>query len=539
MFHQLLTPVGDSLALSFLVAVLPIATVLILLGVVRRPAWQAALAGLIVGLIIAIAVWGLPAPIAFAAATSGAVFALWPVMWIVIAALFVYNIAVCSGRFDAFRAWIIKHLPNDRRVVLIVIAFCFGALLEGIAGFGTPVAITSSLLIMCGFPALEAIVFVLIFNTTPVAFGALGTPVTVLAAVTGLPAHELGQMVGRQLPIMAAMLPFYVMALYGGWRSIRSLWPVLAVAGLSFGLAQFGASNYLDYTLTDVFAALASLALTLLFLQVWRPAPDPEFAIHKSAETANPAFRDVPAWQGWMPWLVVTAVVIAWTYFKVAAVGQHAIPWPGLDKAVSITLYKDKPYAAVWTFQPLATGTAILLAAIIVALLVRISVADFIECAVRTIRQIWQAVMTVMFIVALAYVMNYSGLAYSIGLAVASTGHWFVLFSPFLGWIAVFLSGSDTSGNALFGNLQVVAARQLNLNPLLFAATNSSGGVLGKMISPQNIATGVSVTNLKGQEGAVLARTFIHSIVLTLVLVVIVIVQQYVVPGIIPAFVAK
>jgi lactate permease len=539
MFHQLLTPVADSLALSFLVAILPIATVLILLGVLRRPAWQAALAGLIVGLIIAIAVWGLPAPIAFAAASNGAVFALWPVMWIVITALFVYNIAVCSGRFDAFRAWIIKHLPNDRRVVLIVIAFCFGALLEGIAGFGTPVAITSSLLIMCGFPALEAIVFVLIFNTTPVAFGALGTPVTVLAAVTGLPAHELGQMIGRQLPIMAAILPFYVMVLYGGWRSIRSLWPVLAVAGLSFGLAQFGASNYLDYTLTDVFAALTSLAVTLLFLQVWRPAPDPEFAIHKSAETANPAFKDVPAWQGWMPWLVVTAVVIAWTYFKVAAMGQHSIPWPGLDKAVSITLYKDKPYAAAWSFQPLATGTAILLAAVIVALLVRISVADFIQCAVRTIRQIWQAVVTVMLIVALAYVMNYSGLAYSIGLAVASTGHWFVLFSPFLGWIAVFLSGSDTSGNALFGNLQVVAARQLNLNPLLFAATNSSGGVLGKMISPQNIATGVSINNLKGQEGAVLARTFVHSIVLTLMLVVIVIVQQYVVPGIIPAFVAK
>jgi lactate permease len=498
------------------------------------------LAGLIVGLIIAIAVWGLPAPIAFAAASNGAVFALWPVMWIVITALFVYNIAVSTGRFDAFRAWIIKHLPNDRRVVLIVIAFCFGALLEGIAGFGTPVAITSSLLIMCGFPALEAIVFVLIFNTTPVAFGALGTPITVLGAVTGLPAHELGQMVGRQLPIMAAMLPFYVMGLYGGWRSIRSLWPVLAVAGLSFGVAQFAASNYLDYTLTDVFAALSSLAVTLLFLQVWRPAPDPEFVIdHKSAEAPNPAFKNVPAWQGWMPWLVVTVVVIVWTYFKVAPMGQHAIPWPGLDKAVSITLYKDRPYAAVWSFQPLATGTAILVAAFIVALLVRISVAELFRCAVRTIRQIWQAVMTVMFIVALAYVMNYSGLAYSIGLAVASTGHWFVLFSPFLGWIAVFLSGSDTSGNALFGNLQVVAARQLNLNPLLFAATNSSGGVLGKMISPQNIATGVSVTNLKGQEGAVLARTFIHSVILTLVLVVIVIVQQYVVPEIIPAFVAK
>jgi lactate permease len=540
MFHQLLTPVGDSLALSFLVAVIPIATVLILLGVLRRPAWQAALAGLIAGLIIAIAVWGLPAQIAFAAASNGAVFALWPVMWIVINALFVYNIAVSSGRFDAFRAWIIKHLPNDRRIVLIVIAFCFGALLEGVAGFGTPVAITASLLIMCGFPALDAVVFVLIFNTTPVAFGALGAPVTVLGAVTGLPAPALAAMIGRQLPIMAAMLPFYVMALYGGWRSIRALWPILAVAGLSFGLAQFGASNYLDYTLTDVFAALTSLAVTLLFLQVWRPAASTEFAIAaSSAEKQSPVARDIPAWQGWVPWLVLTATVIIWTFFKIAAMGQHAIPWPNLDKAVAITLYNDKPYAAVWSFQPLATGTAILLSAFITALLVRLPIAELGRCAGRTVRQIWQAVITVMFIVGLAYVMNYSGLAYTLGLAVASTGHWFVLFSPFLGWIAVFLSGSDTSGNALFGNLQVVAARQLNLNPLLFAATNSSGGVLGKMISPQNIATGVSVTNLKGQEGAVLARTFIHSVILTLVLVVIVIVQQYLVPGIIPHFIAK
>src|SRR5471030_2818354 len=223
MFHQLLTPVGDSLALSFLVAVLPIATVLLLLGVLKRPAWQAALAGLVVGLIIASAVWGLPARIALSSAVGGAVFALWPVMWIVVNALLLYNVAVASGRFDAFRAWVIRHLPNDRRVVLIAIGFCFGALLEGIAGFGAPVAITASLLIMCGFPALEALVFVLIFNTTPVAFGALGAPVTVLAAVTGLPAPALAQTIGRQLPFIAACLPFYVMALYGGWRSIRAL----------------------------------------------------------------------------------------------------------------------------------------------------------------------------------------------------------------------------------------------------------------------------------------------------------------------------
>jgi lactate permease len=540
MFRQLLTPVGDSLGLSFLVAIVPIVTVLVLLGLLKRPAWQAALAGLVMALLIAVSVWQMPAATAFAAALNGAVFALWPVMWIVINALLVYNIAVASGRFDAFRAWIIKHLPNDRRVVLIAIGFSFGALLEGIAGFGAPVAITASLLIMVGFPALEALVLVLIFNTTPVAFGALGTPVTVLGAVTGLPAPALAAMIGRQLPFIAAFLPFYVMAIYGGWRSIRSLWPMLLVSGLSFALAQFGASNYLDYTLTDVFAALVSLASTVLFLQVWRPAPDAQFAISATPGTEQVAVpRPVPAWQGWMPWLIVTATVIVWTYLKVATVGQHAVPWPGLDKAVSITLYHDKPYAAVWSFQPLSGGTALLVAAFITALFVRMPPAEVARCFARTIRQIWQAILTVMLIVAVAYVMNYSGLAYTLGLAVASTGHAFILFSPFLGWVAVFLSGSDTSGNALFGNLQVVAARQLQLNPLLFAATNSSGGVLGKMISPQNIATGVSVTDLKGKEGLVLARTFVHSVVLTLVLVVIVIIQQYLVPEIIPSFIAK
>jgi lactate permease len=423
-------------------------------------------------------------------------------------------------------------------VVLIVIAFCFGALLEGIAGFGAPVAITASLLILVGFPPIEALVFTLIFNTTPVAFGALGAPVTVLGAVTGLPAPALAAMIGRQLPLMAAILPVYVTVLYGGWRSVRALWPLLLVAGGSFALAQFATSNYLNYTLTDVIAALGSLLATLLFLKVWRPVPDAEFTIARSA-LAGDAAAMCPAWQCWLPWVIASVTVIIWTYLKVATFGQHAIPWPGLDKAVSITLYHDKPYAAVWTFQPLGTGTAILLAAIITALQVRLSAKTFLDCCVTTIRQIWIAVVTVMLIVALAYLMNYSGLAYTLGLAVASSGSAFLLFSPFLGWVAVFLSGSDTSGNALFGNLQVVAARQLHLNPLLFAATNSSGGVLGKMISPQNIATGVSVTNLKGREGAVLARTFVHSVILTLLLVVIVLVQQYVVPGIIPSFAAS
>jgi len=539
-FHQLLIPVGDSLGFSFLVAILPVVVVLVLLGVFRRPAWQAALAGLVTGLIVAVTAWQMPVNLAIDAVANGAVFAAWPVMWIVVNALLLYNIAVKSGRFDAFRVWVIDHLPNDRRVVLVVIGFCFGALLEGVSGFGTPVAITSSLLILVGFKPLEALVFVLIFNTAPVAFGALGAPVTVLGAVTGLPASALAAMIGRQLPVMALLLPFYVMRAYGGWRSVKALWPVLLVAGGSFAVSQFITSNLLDYALTDVLASLGSLVCTLVFLQLWKPAPDAEFMIQRDvlahervATQGNTA--SVPSWQGWLPWLLVSAVVIVWTHMKWFAIGEQAIQWPGLHNAISITLYNGKPYAAVWLFQPLGTGTAILISAVLTALLVRLSPGDFIDCIGRTIKQAWLAVVTVMLIVGLAYLMNYSGLAYTLGQAVASTGQLFILLSPFLGWIAVMLSGSDTSGNALFGNLQVVAAHQLNLNPVLIAATNSSGGVMGKMISPQNIATGVSVTNLKGQEGVVFARTFWHSIILTLLLSVLVVVQQYLIPFIIPS----
>jgi lactate permease len=533
MFAQLLTPVGDSLGLSFVAASLPVFVVLVLLGIFRRPAWQASLAGLAMGLAVAVLGWKMPAGLALNSVANGAVFALWPVMWIVVNALLLYNVAVKSGRFEAFRAWVIEHLPNDRRIILVVIGFCFGALLEGVAGFGTPVAITSSLLILCGFPPLEALVFVLIFNTAPVAFGALGVPVTVLGAVTGLPAQALGAMIGRQLPVLALLLPFYVMAIYGGMRSVRALWPVLLVAGGSFAVSQFVASNFLDYALTDVLSSLGSLIGTILFLQVWRPAPDPEFAVSAEA-LAQESRSEVSPWQGWLPWLIVSGVVIAWTHFGFAAIGQQKIEWPGLHNAISITLYNAKPYAAIWSFQPLGSGTAILVATLVTAFTVRIAPRDFLGCIGATLRQIRVAAITVMFIVGLAYLMNYSGMAYTLGHGVASTGKLFVLLSPFLGWIAVMLSGSDTSGNALFGNLQVVAAKQLDLNPVLFAATNSSGGVMGKMVSPQNIATGVSVTNLKDKEGEVFARTFSHSIVLTIALAALVAFQQFVIPWIIP-----
>ena len=536
MFNQILSPVGGNLALSFVCAALPIATVLVALGVMRRAAWQASLAGLIVGLLTSIFVWKFPVGLAFDSVAAGAVFGLIPVMWIVFNALVLYNLAVTSGRFDAFRDWLLANMPNDRRVALVVIGFCFGCLMEGISGFGTPVAITSALLILIGLPPLEALTFTLIFNTAPVAFGALGAPITTLAQVTDLPAVKLGAMVGRQLPFIAFILPFYVMGIYGGMRSMRALWPMLFVAGGSFALAQFFCSNYVDYSLTDVLSAIISLAVTLIFVRIWSPAPDPEFAVKRPepvASESGEARPTVAGWQGWIPWLVVSAVVIIWTREKVALIGQHIIHWPGLHNAVYITLY-GKQYAANWTFQPLGTGTAILVAAIITSALVGVGPVRFLKVVAATWRQSRLAILTVALIVGLAYLMNYSGMNYTLGLGVSSAGIFFPLLSAFLGWVAVFLSGSDTSGNALFGNLQVVAAHQLNLNPVLIAATNSSGGVMGKMISPQNIATGVSVTNLKGQEGLVLARTFKHSIILTVLLGLLVLAQQYLVPWMIP-----
>jgi lactate permease len=454
-------------------------------------------------------------------------------MWIVLNAILLYNVAVTSGSFDAFRDWILEHLPNDRRVVLVVIGFCFGALLEGIAGFGTPVAITSALLISVGFMPLDALVFTLIFNTAPVAFSALGVPITVLAAVTHLPPTVLAAMVGRQLPVFALLLPFYVTTLYASLRSVGTLWPLLLVTGGSFALVQFLCSNLINYGLTDVLAALISLATTLLFLQHWEPTADLRFAVHFPART-RPRTSTMSAWQAWAPWIVVSATVTLWTTFAVFRFGDTKIAWPILHNAVSITLYKGASYPAVWDFQPLCTGSAILIAALVTARLVSLRPAQFLDCAIRTWRQTRFAILTVIFMLALAYVMNYSGLNYTLGLGIPSVGSLFVVLSPFLGWLAVMLSGSDASGNALFGNLQVIAASQLKLDPVLFAATNSSGGVMGKMISLQNIATGCSVTELCADEGAVFARTFPHSIILTGALGAVVAVQQFLVPCVIP-----
>ena len=542
MFNQLLTPVGDSLFLSFLVATIPIIVVLVMLGVLRRPAWQASLAGLAVAMAIAIGVWQMPVSLAVSSTAAGVAFALWPIMWIVFSALILYNTAVLSGRFDAFRRWVLTHLPNDKRIVLVVIGYGFGSLLEGVAGFGAPVAISASLLIMLGFKPIDAVVYALIFNTAPVAFGSLGIPITTLYSVTNIPADTLGAMVGRQLPFFALLLPFYVIAMYGGLKSIRELWPVLLVAGGAFATGQFVSSNgpllsipFMTYQLTDVIAAGSSLIATVLFLRVWQPAPNAEYALVVPPEDPNSPHRHVPTWQGWMPWLIMVGVVGVWTHLAVAAFLRQRIEWPGLHNQVFRTLYNDT-YPAIWNWEPFATGTAVLVTAVLTALVTGVGISKFLE-AIRTAwKQVLFPALTVTAIVGLAYLMNYSGLTYTLGMAVAKTGIFFPLLSAFLGWVAVFLSGSDSSGNALFGNLQVVAANQSvpPLDPVLMAATNSSGGTFGKMISPQNIATGVAISGLQGQEASIFRRTFIHSLVFTALLSILVWLQQFVFPWMIP-----
>jgi L-lactate transport len=557
MFHQILVPVANNLFFSFLVGFIPILVVLVLLGVVKLPAWQAALAGLISGLLIAIFIWGMPVHLAATSTLNGVAFALVPVMWIVWNAMWLYNVTVRSGLFELFRRWMVFNVPPDRRILLLIIGFSFGALMEGIAGFGTPVAIGSALLIALGFPVIEAVTLTLIFNTTPVAFGALGVPITTLASVTNLPAGTLAAMVGRQLPLFAVFLPFYAMVVYAGFRGLRTIWPVALIAGLSFAITQFAVSNFIGPELPDVLASLVSLICVITFVQFWQPrdidtyranfTPEaPNAASSSAAGATSPTAQNPSRTTGrpsaresilaWLPWAIVSIIVIAWTFLKIPAIGTQMIKWPDLNNQVFLTLY-NKPYTAIYNFQPIGTGTAIMLAMIlttIVAISMGFKPIIVLQALGDTWRQLRKAILTVMLILGLAYLYNYSGMAYTLGLAISKVGAIFPFFAVFLGWIACFLSGSDTSSNALFGNLQVVAARQLNLSPVLMAASNSSGAVMSKMISPQNVTTGVSTTELAGKEGVIIRRTFLHSIVLATLLGLLVMSQQYLFTWMIP-----
>jgi lactate permease len=396
------------------------------------------------------------------------------------------------------------------------------------------VAITAFLLLQLGFDKRRAVLVALIANTAPVAFGGLGIPIVALAGVTGIEMAKLSSMVGRQLPFLSFILPAYLVWVVGGQKGWRRTWPAAVVAGSSFALAQWFVSNFWGPYATDIVASLASIAALVGFLRVWRPAAGRESALPvnagKSRTIRLPARAAAAAW---LPWAWLSIVMVLWSYFEVFRKGQVILQVPRLHNGVFITLY-GKPYSAVYAFQPLAVGTAVLVANLLTGLCFRVSPTVFFRAALTTLRQLRVPGLTVLVIVGLAYLYNYSGMAYTLGAALAGVGSLFPFVSSYLGWLACFLSGSDTSSNLLFGNLQVAAAHQLHLSPVLLAATNSAGAVTGKMISPQNIAVGVTTVGLIGQEGRVLHTTFWHSVLLAALIGLLACAQAYLFPWMVP-----
>jgi lactate permease len=571
MYKQVLDPVGSSLGLSSIFAALPLLTLFVLLGVLRMKAWMASLIALGVAIVVALAVYSMPVGQTLAATTEGAAFGFFPIMWIVLNAIFIYTMTVATGHFDVLRRSFAK-VSDDQRVQAVIIAFCFGALLEALAGFGTPVAITSVMLIALGFRPIKAASVALVANTAPVAFGAIAVPITTLATVSGLPQGDLGAMVGRQTPILAVFVPLALVFMIDGRRGIRQTWPAALVCGTAFAIAQFAVSNYVSIELTDIVASLVGAGATVLLLRVWSPTEsyvEPEerelvgttvrrgtagvvssggmgsggtgSSASGSSGPGSPGtgsggtgsgptgtsgatsrtgagtggseieIVDSPAdvARAYAPYLVIIAVfVIA----QIPAIKDaldsvtKTFGWPGLHVENS----KGEPstisdFKLNWLG---AAGTLLLIAALITIPILRITPARAARAYADTWRQMSFALLTVMTVLALAYVMNASGQTTTLGLWMAGAGGFFAVLSPILGWLGVAVTGSDTSSNSLFGALQVTAAKQAGLDQVLMAASNSSGGVLGKMISPQNLAIAAAAVGMSGREGDLFRRVF-------------------------------
>lgn|SRR5487761_38746 len=515
------------LALSALAAVVPLVILLVLMGALRKSGYVSAAWGLVGSVVIAVAVWGMPVKLAAVSAAYGAVYALWAIMWIVFTALWLYNLAVDTGKFEMLRCWMAQHASGDPRVQAILVGFCFGALIEGVAGFGTPVAIGAFLLVGLGFAAVDAVTVTLISNMAPAAYGAIGIPIVALAAVTGLPQQKLSEMSGRQLPLIAIIIPLYLVWIVAGRRGLKGAWLAAAVGGGSFGLALFIVSNTWGPYACDIIASMVSIAALTVLLQFWKPSDEcPSKNMKHSAQAPASELTLREGIAAWTPWAVLAAVMILWSYFKLFEKGRIKVPVPWLNNAIFITLY-HRPYAAIYTFDPLAAGTAGLLATLMAALILRASPRVLLQSGLRTLRQMVFPTLTVCLIVALAYLYNYSGMAYTLGAALATVGSVFPFFSSYLGWVACFMSGSDTASNFLFGNLQVAAAHQIGISPVLLASTNCVGAAAGKTISPQSIAVGVTTVGLVGREGEVLRTTLWHSILLAAVVGLMALAQAY------------
>jgi len=535
---------GGSLGLTTLAVVIPILFLFWALAIKGMKGYVAGLLTLAITIVDVIIVYKMPVTLALSATAYGMLYGLWPICWIVVTAVYLYNLTVHSGQFEVIRSSI-ASISNDRRLQALIVAFCFGAFLEGAAGFGTPVAITGAILIGLGFDPIKAAGLCLLANTAPVAFGAIGAPIITAGAVTGMGDFVIAQAVGRQLPFVSVIVPFYLVVLMSGWKSAKEIWPAILVTGASFALAQWWSSNFLGAYLPDIISSLFSLVCTTLFLRVWKPKNVWRFESERGAkEVQYKKYTGGQILKAWSPFLILTAMVTIWGLpsFKNLITKELGwiiqFEWPGLHGLV----YKAAPivaeptvYDAIFKFDYLsAGGTAILISAIISTFILGIKPSEAWKVFVDTLKQLKFPIINIAAVLGFAYLANYSGLSYTLGLAFASTGVFFAVVSPVLGWLGVFLTGSDTSANALFAKLQQVTAEQINLNPVLTVAANSSGGVVGKMISPQSIAVAAAATSLVGRESELFKYTVKHSIILLCAIILIVVLQAYVVPGMVP-----
>ena len=536
---------------SAAVALIPIIFFFIALTRLRLKGYVAGTITVVLALAVALLFYKMPLANALASAVYGFFYGLWPIAWIIVAAVFLYKVSVKTGQFDIIRSSILS-VTEDQRLQLILVGFCFGAFLEGAAGFGAPVAITAALLVGLGFKPLYAAGLCLIGNTAPVAFGAMGIPVIVAGQVSGVDAMAISQMAGRQLPFMTIIVLFWLMAIMDGWRGVKETWPAVLVGGGSFAIVQFLTANYIGPELPDITSAIVALIVLTSFLKFWQPKHIFRFAPEPGAPVAPKNAAPVQLTVGvvlkaWSPFIILTAMVTVWSIkpFKAlfAAGGALAgtvvnIPVPLLHNIVQKVppvVAAPSPYGALYSFNWLsATGTAILIGAVLSILVLRLKPAVAVKTLGETFKELALPIYSIGMVLAFAFVANYSGLSSTLALALSHTGKAFAFFSPFLGWLGVFLTGSDTSANALFGALQATTAAQLGLPEVLAVTANTTGGVTGKMISPQSIAIACAAVGLAGKESDLFRFTVKHSLAFLVIIGLICTVQAYVFPGVIP-----
>ena len=545
---QVYDPLGN-LWLSALIALIPIAFFFVALAVFRMKGHIAGTITVALALSVAILLYKMPVSMAIASAVYGFFYGLWPIAWIIITAVFLYKITVKTGQFNIIRSSILS-ITEDQRLQMLLVGFSFGAFLEGAAGFGAPVAITAALLVGLGFNPLYAAGLCLIANTAPVAFGAMGIPITVAGQVTGIDPFTIGQMAGRQLPLLSVIVPFWLIAIMDGWRGIKETYPAILVAGVSFAITQFFTANYIGPELPDITSALVSLVCLTLFLKKWKPKHIFRFEgqeLSKMPATQTQAYRAGEIIKAWSPFMILTIMVTLWSLkpFK-ALFGKDGLleSWvlkvsvPYLDKLVTKMppiVAEAKPYDAIYKFDWFsATGTAILIAALITVVVLKMRPVEAAKTFLETVSELKRPIYSIGMVLAFAFVANYSGLSATLALLLAGTGAMFTFFSPFLGWLGVFLTGSDTSSNALFCSLQATTAQQIGVSDTLLVAANTTGGVTGKMISPQSIAVACAAVGLVGKEADLFRFTLKHSLIFATIVGIITTLQAYVFTWMIP-----